>query len=408
MRTLYIDCQAGIAGDMFVAALLDLGVPEQTLRDALDSLHIDDFRIEITKKQTHGIVGTDYNVILTHEEPHEHTHVHTGHLHRNLHDVEALLDASGLKPAVRDLAKRIFGFVAQAEAKVHGLPLDQVHFHEVGAADSIADIVGAAVCVDALDAEDILFSPLSEGSGFVHCAHGLLPVPAPATAEILRAARIPYRTKDVDGEMVTPTGAAIAAGLARAFGPMPTMRVEHTGYGCGKRKFPHASVVRAFLGETETVHGTQAEPSCDRIRILETCVDDSNGEALGYALTRLFEAGAADAYYTPILMKKNRPAQLLTVLCPPDLEETMAELIFSETGAIGLRTRESNRIIMKRTFGTVSTQFGEIRLKRSTYHDITKVKPEFESVRAAAEQAHVPVSQVEAETQAHISEAHWE
>lgn len=252
VKTLYIDCQAGIAGDMFVAALLDLGVPEQTLREALDSLHIDDFRVEITKKQTHGIVGTDYNVILTSASSDGHEHGHP-HLHRNLQDVEALLDTSGLNDAVRSLSKRIFGYVARAEAKVHGLPLEQVHFHEVGAADSIADIVGAAICVDALNVDDILFSPLTEGTGFVRCAHGLLPVPAPATAEIMRIAHIPYRTMDVDGEMVTPTGAAITAGLARTFCPMPLMQVDRVGYGCGKREFPHASVVRAFLGETQPV-----------------------------------------------------------------------------------------------------------------------------------------------------------
>ncbi|MFT9055004.1 MAG: nickel pincer cofactor biosynthesis protein LarC [Ethanoligenens sp.] len=432
MKTLYIDCQAGIAGDMFVAALLDLGVPEQTLRDALDGLHIDDFRIEITKKQTHGILCTDYNVILTHAEPddshaaihtsghmHEHTHtqeeshhvsMHT-HGHRNLHDVETLLDASDLKPAVRDLSKRIFGFVARAEAKVHGLPLDEVHFHEVGAADSIADIVGAAVCVDALGAENILFSPLSEGSGFVRCAHGLLPVPAPATAEILRTAHIPYRTRDVNGEMVTPTGAAIAAGLANGFGPMPVMRVERTGYGGGKREFPHANVVRAFLGETESNANVKVHnPHQDCVRVLETCIDDSTGETLGYVLEQLLKAGAADAYYTPVLMKKNRPASLLTVLCPPALENAMAEIIFAETGAIGLRTRESDRIVMERSFGSVQTDYGEIRLKRSVYHGVEKIKPEFESLREAAERTHTPVARVDAEARSRTAsgEAHWE
>ncbi|MFT8887227.1 MAG: nickel pincer cofactor biosynthesis protein LarC [Ethanoligenens sp.] len=438
MKTLYIDCQAGIAGDMFVAALLDLGVPEQTLRDALDGLHIDDFRIEITKKQTHGILCTDYNVILAHAEPddshaaihtsghmheHTHTHIHTHtqeephhvsmhtHGHRNLHDVETLLDASDLKPAVRDLSKRIFGFVARAEAKVHGLPLDEVHFHEVGAADSIADIVGAAVCVDALGADDILFSPLSEGSGFVRCAHGLLPVPAPATAEILRTAHIPYRTRDVNGEMVTPTGAAIAAGLANGFGPMPVMRVERTGYGGGKRAFPHANVVRAFLGETVSHANVKAHnPHQDCVRVLETCIDDSTGETLGYVLEQLLKAGAADAYYTPVLMKKNRPASLLTVLCPPALENAMAEIIFAETGAIGLRTRESDRIVMERSFGSVQTDYGEIRLKRSVYHGVEKIKPEFESLREAAERTHTPVARIDAEVRSRTAsgEAHWE
>lgn len=443
MKTLYIDCQAGISGDMFVAALLDLGVPEQTLRTALDSLHIDDFRIEITKKQTHGILCTDYNVILAHMEPaepghaqmhmhphethaHPHPHPHNAmmhvqdeehhphahpHLHRNLQDVEALLDGSELKPAVRDLAKRIFGFVACAEAKVHGLPLEEVHFHEVGAADSIADIVGAAVCVDALGVENIRFSPLTEGSGFVRCAHGLLPVPAPATAEILRTARIPYRTKDVDGEMVTPTGAAIAAGLANSFGSMPVMRVEQTGFGGGKREFPHANILRAFLGETEPADdANQPDPTRDRVRVLETCIDDSTGETLGYVLERLFDAGAADAYYTPVFMKKNRPAFLLTVLCPPALEDKMAEILFVETGAIGLRTRESDRIVMERGFGAVDTAYGEIQLKRSTYHGIEKIKPEFASLRQAAEQAHVSLTQVEADARAHVAagQAHWE
>ncbi len=407
MKTLYIDCQAGIAGDMFVGALLDLGVPQKILLDALESLHIDDFRIEIAKKQTHGILATDYNVILTHEAPdghgHEHSHEHGEHHHdhgqphdhehthghRNLHDVESLIDQSGLSPSVKEKAKEIFGYVARAESKVHGLPLEEVHFHEVGAADSIADIVGAAVCVEALGADRICFSSLTEGGGFVRCAHGLLPVPAPATAEILRAAQIPFRTMEADGEMVTPTGAAIAAGFASSFGPMPVMRVEKTGFGSGKREFPHANVLRAFLGETD-----ENAPDRDAVRVLETCIDDSTGEELGRAADELFAAGAADAYYTPVLMKKGRPAYLLTVLCAPALEEKMAAIIFEETGAIGLRTRASERIVMARRGGCVTTPYGKIRLKKSTWRGIEKIKAEYESLKKAAAEASVPLGEV--------------
>ncbi|HCB99733.1 MAG TPA: nickel pincer cofactor biosynthesis protein LarC [Ruminococcaceae bacterium] len=416
MKTLYVDCQAGISGDMFVAALLDLGASKAALQTALDSLHIDDFKIEITNTSTHGIVCTDYNVILKqdehehtheHEHEHEHEHTHAPHVHRNLYDVEKLIDAGSIPESARKIAKKIFGFVAKAESTVHGLPLDQVHFHEVGAADSIADIIGAAVCVDSLGVEQILFSPLTEGSGFVRCAHGLLPVPAPATAEIMRTASIPYRTKEVDGEMVTPTGAAIAAGLSQGFGPMPVMKVEKSGIGCGKRQFPHANILRVFLGETEELQDTFSH---DTICVLETCIDDSTGEALGHVLDLLFDAGVADAYFTPIYMKKNRPAFLLTVLCTENLEKQVARILFQHTGAIGLRTRKSERLMMQRISGTVSTQFGTVALKRSTLDTIEKIKPEFDSLKKVACEANVSLAEVENAVQAQISAglAVWE
>lgn len=511
MKTLYIDCQAGISGDMFVGALLDLGAPEQALRDALAALRLDEFDISIAKRPEQGILCTDFTVTLrrghadtwddghehdhdhehdhkhahdhdhAHDDDHDHKHAHDhehahdddhGHEHehnhdhayshepnhghddghpyllRDLHDIETLLDAATLDEPVRALAKTIFGHVARAEAAVHGLPVEQVHFHEVGAADSIADIVGAAALVHALDVQDIRFSPLTEGGGFVRCAHGLLPVPAPATAEILRAARVPFRTIDVQGEMVTPTGAAIAAALARSFGPMPAMRVERVGYGRGKRAFPHANLVRAYLGETEPEatpsNETAARPGAaapgktqldtaapgetqpdtiqpdtppdgvlplnGRVAVLETCIDDSTGEALGHAMERLFAMGAADVYYTPVYMKKNRPAVLLTVLCAPELAEKAAACIFAETGAIGLRARVSGRIEMAREFGTVETRFGPVRVKRSRYGEVEKTKPEFDSLREAAARAGTPLAEVEAETRRQLSAgaARWD
>lgn len=425
MKTLYLQCASGISGDMFIAAMLDLGVSAEKLTGALMGLNLDEFDLKITKTEKSGIACTDFDVILRescghHSDPlhspeggdlgHEHEHRHEAHTHthRHLADIVRLIDESSLSENVKNRAKQIFGVVAKAEGRVHGLPPEEVHFHEVGATDSIADIIGAAVCLEEIGAEQVVCSPLREGSGFVRCAHGLLPVPAPATAEIFKEGKIPFETTDAKGEMVTPTGAAIVAAIADRFGPMPPMIIEKTGVGCGKKNFEHANVLRVFLGDTfespaspgpiasDAVSQTLAGEK-DSVEVLETCIDDSTGEALGHCMELLFAAGAADAYYTPVYMKKNRPAFQLTVLCSKEILPRAVEIIFRHTGSIGMRVRTSERVIMQRKAGQVSTAFGDIPYKVCRYGDIVKAKPEYDAVRQIAETRKKSIREVDDE-----------
>jgi uncharacterized protein (TIGR00299 family) protein len=382
MKTIYLDCSSGISGDMFAGAMLDLGADPKKLVDALSSLNLDDFKIEIGKTQKLGVTASSFDVVL---KSHEHEHEHT---HRHLSDIYAIIDSAPLSDGVKTMSKKIFGVVARAEGKIHGLPPEEVHFHEVGAADSIADIVAAAVCLENIGAESVICSPLSEGSGFVNCEHGIFPVPAPATAEILRVAKIPFKTTETKGEMVTPTGAAIVAAVCQSFGAMPQMAVDKIGYGAGKKDFTHPNVLRAFLGETETPDNS------DEIEVLETCIDDSTGEAFGACIEALFKQGVADAFFTPVYMKRNRPAFMLTVLCQKAQVHDAASLIFELTGSIGMRVRTSRRIVMQRVIKKVATPYGVIPVKFSSFEGVSKYKAEERDVANAAAEFNVPVSKV--------------
>lgn len=418
-KTLYLDCSAGVSGDMFTGAMLGLGADPDKLRSSLKSLGLDDFDIAVGTTEKCGIAATKFDVILHHEE-HEHEHGHNhdhdhdhdhgrldlvhsdGHGHRNLHDIEAIIDESPLNDGVKELSKRIFGFVARAEGKVHGLPADKVHFHEVGAADSIADIVSAAVCLEDLGVKRVICSPLNAGGGTVKCAHGILPVPAPATAEIFLAGGVPFKSSGEEGEMVTPTGAAIVAAISEGFGPMPAMVLERIGIGAGTKDFSHPNILRAFLGETESGADGAADAFGDEVDVLETCVDDTTGEALGSCLEELFAAGVRDAYFSPVFMKKCRPAYLLTVLCESGLDTRAAGIIFSRTGAIGLRVRSSRRIVMQREIRNIATRFGDIPVKFSAFGGIKKFKAEYGAVEKAAKAFDVPPSAVYAEVSAAV------
>lgn len=375
---LYLDCSSGVSGDMFVGAMLDLGADPKRLYEALSSLEVDDFDIAIGKVKKCGVSATKFDVIL---KEHRHTH-------RNLRDIETIIDRSSLSDYGKSLSKKIFGIVARAEGKVHGVSPDEVTFHEVGAADSIADIVAAAVCLEDLGVKKVICSPLYEGSGTTQCEHGEFPVPAPATAQILSEAQIPFKTTSADGEMITPTGAAIVAAVCEKFGEMPQMVVENIGCGAGTKDFSHPNILRAFLGKADDKF------SGDSVEVLETCVDDTTGEALGACLDALFEAGVNDAYFTPVFMKKCRPAYMLTVLCKKELVTRAAEIIFERTGSIGLRIRTSERITLQRQTQEIATRFGKIPVKFSKFGPVKKYKPEADAVEKAARSFNVPPSAV--------------
>lgn len=394
MKTLYFDCPSGISGDMTAACLLDLGVPRDTLLSGINSLGLSGFEISIGRTQKSGIGATGFDVLLEdrhgHEENGDHGHEHGhAHEHRNLSDIQKIIVSSGLNENTKSIALSIFEKLAQAEGKIHGMPPDQVHFHEVGALDSIVDIVSAAICIDWIGPDSIEFSVLREGSGFVNCQHGLIPVPAPATLELLRACGAQVDFTDIPGEMITPTGAAIAAAAGRVYGaPCPMGRVAAVGYGAGKKDFEHPNLLRAMLVESDG-------PVRDEVCVLETVVDDCSGEELGFAMELLFAAGVKDAHFTPVYMKKNRPAVELTVICAPGVEETAAEIIFRHTSAIGMRKTMTERIVMDRRVETRNTRFGPVEVKTCRYGGIEKSRPEYESVAAAAKKHGVSIREVE-------------
>jgi pyridinium-3,5-bisthiocarboxylic acid mononucleotide nickel chelatase len=300
-KILYFDCFAGISGDMTVGALLDLGIDVQCFREMLDSLNVEGYQVKIEKKEaTGGILGTDFNIVV--EEQHR---------HRYLRDITKIISESGINEEAKSVSLEIFTRIAAAEAKVHGTTIDQIHFHEVGAVDSIVDIVGAAICMTMLNIDKVYASPLHVGSGLVECAHGILPVPAPATVEILNG--VPVYSTSVRGELVTPTGAAIIRTLAAEFNPLPAMIIEKTGYGTGKKDFGIPNALRVFMGIEEP----QGRSHSRKLVMLETNIDDMNPEVFSYVVPMLLEKGALDVFLTGIIMKKGRPGTKLNVLCRP-------------------------------------------------------------------------------------------
>jgi len=389
LKTLYLECNSGISGDMTAAALLDLGADQKGLYQALESLGVDGYRLECGRTVKQGIRAYDFNVILDSDDPHIYSHGHSHeHSHRNLADVTEIIQRGKLTPQAKELALAIFKRVALAEAKVHGKPLEEVHFHEVGAIDSIIDIVTAAFCIDNLGIEKVYCSPLSEGTGMVRCAHGLMPVPAPATAEIAAAGGLSLQITEEQGEMVTPTGAAIAAELSHGEKIPGPFRILKTGYGAGKKEFIRANLLRVHLVELEDwkTEDTVCELLCN--------LDNMTGEQLGFAMERLWDAGALDVWFTSIQMKKNRPGVLLSVLCPPEKTEEITDCILRHTGTLGVRRREMTRKIMKREISQVETPYGPVEVKRGILGDLKKVSAEYESARRTAIAADVPIKKV--------------
>lgn len=377
-KLLYLEGASGISGDMTVAALLDLGANREKLDAVLKSMNLEGFEYQVSRKSSYGIAGTDFDVILHDHHHHEHEHEHGHHHeHRNLDDVCAVIDRGTMTDGARELAKKIFRIVAEAESKAHGVPVSEVHFHEVGAIDSIVDIVSAAVLIDDLGIRECVVTGLAEGSGYVHCQHGDLPVPVPAVLNIAQAHGIALRTATANGEMVTPTGIAIAAALRTRDRLPAEYKVEKVGIGLGKRDFGRANILRAMILE-ETLDPEQ-------MYVLETNIDDATGEALGLALEKLMAAGASDAHFLPCFMKKNRPAYLLRVIAAAPEIPALERIIFESTTTIGMRKLPVDRICMDRKNRTVKLPFGTVSVKRCTWNGVVRNYPEYESVRALAE-----------------------
>lgn len=379
MKIAYFDCFAGISGDMTLAALIGAGADPDRLRDGLAALGVGGYRIEVGRRIAGYIEATDVRVIL--DEPHQDHHRHLGEI------LETIRGAS-LSDPVKQTAERIFRRLAAAEGRVHGRPPEEVHFHEVGAVDAIVDIVGTAICLEMLGSPKVISSPMPTFHGYVKGSHGTFPLPAPATAEILRG--VPWRKLDIEGELVTPTGAAIIAEIASGFGPLPAMTVESIGYGAGKGDFGIPNALRVMIGE-ESV----ASPGSGCVAVIETNIDDLNPEFYETAMERLFAAGALDVYMSPIQMKKNRPGTLLSVICDSESAESIADVVLAETSTFGVRISRWERICLDRRWEEVVTEFGAVRIKigQRNGREI-QASPEYEDCKRAATEHGVAVRRV--------------
>ena len=421
-RILYFDCFAGISGDMSFGALLDLGLDPSAVVNEIKKLGVKGYDIEIRKINRYSISGTDVIVTLNgdsdceHEHGYEHGHEHGhGHVHghghshhhnekdRSLSGIVHIIRSSGISEKAKQLAISIFGEIAKAEAAVHGTLLSEVHFHEVGAIDSIVDIVGTAVCIDMLKVDRIVCSPVHEGQGFIQCRHGRLPVPVPAVAKMLENSGIAVVTEDIQAELVTPTGLGIVKTVSESCGKMPEMLVERVGYGFGKTETGRLNALRVVLGTSEKAarepatvprQVESAEKARDRVTLLETNIDNTTGEMLGYTMERLMKAGALDVYFTPIQMKKNRPAVMLSVLCDTNDTEKLSDIIFMETSTTGIRVRELSRITLKREIRTVKTELGEVRVKSVNVRGLERVQPEYEDCAEIAQKNNLSLNEV--------------
>ncbi|MGN0477964.1 MAG: nickel pincer cofactor biosynthesis protein LarC [Hominenteromicrobium sp.] len=430
MKTLYLECAMGAAGDMLMAALLELLPEPERFLEKMNSLGLPGVTVAREPMTKCGICGTHMRVTVngveeeshdvhdhehthdhehahdhdhehdcehTHEHAHDHEHTHDhGHDHEHDHhhhhshssmaDISERIAALELPQAVKENARAVYERIAEAESHAHNVPVDQIHFHEVGTLDAVADIVGVCLLIDMLKPERIAASPVHVGSGHVHCAHGVLPVPAPATAYILRG--VPTYGGEIQGELCTPTGAALLKHFASEFTPMPEMTVEKIGCGMGKKDFPRVNCVRAFWGETaeRTETDTVVELDCN--------LDDMTGEALAFAAEELLRAGARDVFTTPIYMKKGRPAYLLSCICTAEQADEMAALIFRHTTTLGIRKKICERYVLDRTVETVRTPYGEARCKTACGFGVEKRKLEYEDAARLARENSVPLSDI--------------
>ncbi len=412
MSSLYFECSSGISGDMAVAALLDAGADQKVLEDVLKTIPASGFRTEISRVKKNGIDVCDFNVILDaehenhdhdmeylfgHEEghesgqAHEHNHLHEHehshehedlhehghhhhHEHRNLSDVFSIIDACKMTEGARNLAHKIFTIIAGAESQAHGIPVEEVHFHEVGAIDSIVDVIALAVCFDNLSPEKVYVPFLNEGTGFVRCQHGILPIPVPAVANIAAVYSLPLHIMKDRGEFITPTGAAFIAAVMTDKLLPETFTIKKTGLGGGKRAYEKPSILRAYLIDEDT--GAKEEG----LYKLETNIDDSTGEALGFVMDELFKAGALDVHYVPCIMKKNRPAYILYVLCKENNISNLENIIYNHTTTIGIRRFRFERSILPRHIIEVNSPYGPAKVKVTEVNNQKRYYPEYESV----------------------------
>ena len=435
MRTAYLECFSGMSGDMFLGALVDAGVPPQTLESTVAALKVG-ARLEISRVVRSGISATKVDVWVNGEKDlpreeyweqqhsrshertdhehagHDHEHEHHGHSHsypgetragapathehshgRGLSEIRKIISAASISASAKKTAIAIFEALGRAEAKIHNTSIESVHFHEVGAVDAMVDIVCAAVGAEALGVDEIVCSPLNVGGGMVKCAHGTFPVPAPATVELLAGA--PVYSSGLQAELVTPTGAAIVKTLVSRFTAFPEMKIEKSGYGAGTRDFPgHPNVVRLTIGETAS-HGLAEKTASETITVLEANLDDMNPQVFGYVMDRLLEEGALDAFGIPVQMKKNRPGMLLTALCKPEDAGALTQLIFTETTTLGVRRRDEMRQTLARRWESVSTPWGDVRIKIASMNGtVTNYAPEYEDCRRIAAEQRVPLKEV--------------
>ena len=406
-RILYLECGTGISGDMTVAALLDLGADKDKLLRVLEGIPGNGFDVRISRVKKAGIDCCDFDVVLDEEHDghdhdmeylyghlheHDHDHDHHHHHHTGMKEIREIIGHLTMTDGARALALRIFEILAQAESEAHGVPVDEVHFHEVGAIDSIVDIVAAAVCLDDLDITKVAVTGITEGSGTVRCQHGILQVPVPAVERIARAHALPLQFTARKGELVTPTGAAIAAAVMTQQELPEKFVIVKTGLGAGKREYEIPSILRAMI--LEPCGQKQQDVLADRIWKLECDMDDCTGEQLGYALGRLYDEGAREAHYAPVFMKKNRPGWELTVICDEAHREQLENVIFKETTTIGIRRQQMERSVLARESVSVKTQYGEIPVKISGENEHRRVHPEYEMVSEAAQRYGVPFGTV--------------
>jgi uncharacterized protein (TIGR00299 family) protein len=415
MKILFYDCFSGISGDMHLGAMIDLGVDPEHLISQLKLLNLDGYEIRISSDQRKGITGTRVDVVLEEKKPKSHHH------HRNLADISSIINDSKLDGRVKVRSLKMFSRLAEAEAKIHGKSIDEIHFHEVGAVDSIVDIVGAAICIEYIKPDKIMASEVQLGGGFVKCAHGTFPVPAPATAEILTG--VPVRAGAVQFETCTPTGALILACNVDEFTAMDGLTISRTAYGIGQKDLDIPNVLRLFLADkagkssdsgtvdNQTAAGGESSATSagkspdeniasdftDNVKawILECNIDDMNPEVYGYVMDTLFNLGADDVFITPIIMKKARPASKLSVLCTSEKKDMITDALLTQTTSLGLRSYQVDKMMLQREFSTLKTSYGEVTIKTAVYKgQKLKSKPEYEDCVRLARKHDIPVQQV--------------